>query len=111
MSGSMSWFDYKTDVGTNFAVKMDTSNGVAVGNTPAAAGTDTLPKYVTPRYFMYQDATGLRKRKIVVSDPLTFAAPPVTIALGAETGPIEFKFIYSRGEKASRSRVNTGILV
>jgi hypothetical protein len=111
MAGSLSYFDYKGDTGAVYAVKMDTSNGIAVGNTAATPGTDSPPKSLKPRYFVYGTADGLRKRKIIVGDPLTVATPPVNLTLATDVGPLQFNFLYSRGERVSRSRANTGLQV
>jgi hypothetical protein len=44
MSGSIKWFSYKSDSGTDYAVKLDESNATALGFAAPTAGLLPLPK-------------------------------------------------------------------
>lgn len=89
MAGSLKYFKYTTSGGTEYAIKMDESNGEAVGNTDlvaADAALSGLPRNIKPRYVLYRSADGLTTRRIPVTGntidlndlPATFAvANPV----------------------------------
>lgn len=73
MAGSMKWFKYETDNGEFFGVKMDESNGEAVGNTDFGIADDgaiiyTIPSNITPRYALYRTVSGDRSAKIIITD-------------------------------------------
>lgn len=70
MAGSLKYFKYTTNGGTAYAIRMDESNGEAVGNTdltsddiPIAA----LPRNITARYALYRSTDGLTTRKIPIT--------------------------------------------
>jgi hypothetical protein len=70
MAGSLKYFKYTTSGGVSFALKMDESNGVAVGNTDVVAADlplNELPRNIKPRYSLYRSADGLTTRKIPVT--------------------------------------------
>jgi len=70
MAGSLKYFKYTTSGGTAYAIKMDESNGVAVGNTDVVAADlpiVELPRNIKPRYVLYRSADGLTTRKIPVT--------------------------------------------
>lgn len=71
MVGSLKYFVYTTDRGTDFALLADESNveAVAGGTQDYVTGLDvpyTIPRNLTPRYAYYQDPAGLRTIKIPV---------------------------------------------
>jgi len=53
MAGSLKFFKYTTSGGAEFAIKMDESNGEAIGNTDlvdADLPINELPRNIIPRY-------------------------------------------------------------
>lgn len=73
MAGSLKYFVYTTNGGSTYAIRMDESNGEALGNTDltdANAATLTgqsLPRNITPRYALYRSSDGTTTRKIPVT--------------------------------------------
>ncbi len=70
MAGSIKFFRYTINGGTNFAIKMDESNGEAIGNTDlieADLPIQELPKNIKPRYVLYRSSDGLTSRRIPVT--------------------------------------------
>lgn len=111
MSGGRSDYLYVTDTGVSYALNQDSSNASAVGNLASANGIDYLSRDIKPRYAMYADQNGLRHRRCYVGAVGGFATLPLTFNGGDESGTVAFTLLYTRGEKARRSRsVNTGII-
>ena len=103
MAGSIKWFEYTTNDGDTFAIKMDESNGEAVGNadyTASSTAVFALPRNIKARMARYVSADTLYTRSIPVTDsaasagtlPATItaeisgSATPVTLALASFTG-------------------------
>jgi len=89
MSGSLKWFAYTDDHGSDFALYADESNTEAVN-----AGTqdyvdsisllNAIPRNVKPRSLRYTSADGTLTRKVVALTPTIFAgalenAPTITV--------------------------------
>lgn len=111
MAGGRSDFLYVTDAGTTYALNQDTSNAAVATNTAAGNGIDFLPRNITPRFGMYADQNNLRHRRVYAGTVAKLAALPVTFDGGDESGTVTFTLLYTRGEKARKSRsVNTGII-
>lgn len=111
MAGGRSDYSYTTDGGDVFALNQDTSNAAAGGNLPAGNGLNFLPRNIKPRFGMYSDQPGLRHRKVHCGTTGLLAALPATFNGGDESGTVAFTLLYTRGEKARKSRsVNTGII-
>lgn len=87
MAGSIKFFKYTTNGGVNFAIKMDESNGVAVGNTDLVAADlpiNDLPRSIIPRYVLYRSADNLTSRRIpVTANNIDLAALPATITVAS----------------------------
>lgn len=85
MAGSLKYFKYTTSGGTEYAIKMDESNGVAVGNTDVVAADlplIELPRSIKPRYALYRSADGLTSRKIpVTANNVDLAALPASFVV------------------------------
>ncbi len=83
MAGSIKWFEYTTDDGDAFAIKMDESNGEAVGNadyTALSTAVFALPRNVKARMARYVSADTLYTRLIPVTDAAASAGTlPATI--------------------------------
>lgn len=86
MTGSMKWFIYTTDEGTDFAAFLDESNTEAVnGGTQdypsgAVEPVFALPKNLKPRYAVYQSNDGAITRKVVCLTPTIFAGVGSAVA-------------------------------
>lgn len=87
MAGSLKWFLYTIQGGGQFGIRMDESNGEAIGNTdvtdadlPLAA----LPRTIIPRYVLYRSADGLTTRRIpVTGNTIDIADLPATITVAS----------------------------
>jgi len=103
MAGSIKWFEYTTNDSDVFAIKMDESNGEAVGNTDYSATSTAifaLPRNIKPRMARYVSADTNYSRSIPVTSntasagtlPATISAQvagsatPVTLTLASFTG-------------------------
>lgn len=86
MAGSLKWFLYTRSGGATFGVRMDESNGEAIGNTDvtdADLPLEELPKGLKPRYVLYRSADGLTTRRIIVTGnniDLTDLPATITVA-------------------------------
>jgi hypothetical protein len=96
MAGSLKYFKYTTNGGTDYAIRMDESNGEAISNTDLVSGDlpiEAIPRNITPRYVLYRSANGLHTRKIPVTAndvdledlPASFQIPPTTVGGSAVT--------------------------
>jgi hypothetical protein len=96
MAGSLKYFKYTTNGGTDYALRMDESNGEAVGNTDLVAGDlpiAALPRNIKPRYALYRSSDGLHTRKIAITAnnvdledlAASFQIPPTTVGGTAVT--------------------------
>lgn len=61
MAGSIKWFRYETDNGSEFAIELDESNTEAINGTEqdfvdATTLIFALPKNIIPRYAFYESA-------------------------------------------------------
>jgi hypothetical protein len=70
MAGSLKWFVYTTDAGTDFAINLDESNteqvnGATQDYVAGIAIQYSLPRNVTPRYAVYSTADRTRTIKCV----------------------------------------------
>lgn len=87
MAGSIKFFKYTTNGGINYAIKMDESNGEAIGNTDlvdADLPITELPKGIIARYVLYRSADGLTTRRIpVTANNVDLTALPATITVAS----------------------------
>ena len=85
MAGSLKYFLYTTTGGTNYGIRMDESNGEAVGNTDvtdADLPLVALPRNIVPRYVLYRSVDGLTTRRIpVTANNVDVADLPATIVV------------------------------
>lgn len=106
MAGSIKWFVYTTDDGTDYAIKADESNVEAL-----AAGTQdypetgtppihAVPRNIRPRFAMFQNAAGTRKIKVPVITTTLYNAlnGTSTIPDPINVGGPELAFLYKRPE-------------
>lgn len=78
MAGSLKWFLYTTDAGTQFAIKLDESNTEEVnGATGDFINTstviDALPRNIRPRQAFYSNSDGTRTIAITVLTPTIYS--------------------------------------
>jgi len=77
MAGSLKYFTYTADDGSNFALLADESNVEAVNGAEVAAITAAtkykLPGNVTPRSATFQNSDGTIRRKVVVLNDAALA--------------------------------------
>jgi hypothetical protein len=87
MAGSLKWFKYAIASGAFFGVRMDESNGEAIGNldvVDADLPLQQLPKNIIPRYVLYRSVDGLTTRRIVVTGNATDITDlPATITVAS----------------------------
>jgi hypothetical protein len=79
MAGSLNWFIYIADSGTNYLIKLDESNAEAIGSTVITAQNSAeltqLPRSIKPRYInTYNAAAESQKRKFIVTEPELYTA-------------------------------------
>lgn len=87
MAGSLKYFLYTTTGGATYPVRMDESNGEAIGNPDYTAASTvsglSIPRNIEPRYVLYRSLDGFTTRKIIVCSstadledlPLNFTVP------------------------------------
>jgi hypothetical protein len=68
MAGAVAFYNYVSDDGVTYRVKMDISNALSAGNTPATV-TAGLPKRYKPRHILAAHPTTGRERAIVIGAP------------------------------------------
>ena len=96
MAGSLKYFKYTTNGGVDYAIRMDESNGEAVGNTDLVAEDlpiAALPRNIKPRYALYRSADGLHTRRVPITAnnvdlgdlAASFQIPPTTVGGTAVT--------------------------
>ena len=103
MAGSKKWFLYTTDLGNDFAMEMDESNGEAISNTDmtdANLQSYSVPGNVRKRYASYRSTDGFTQRKIYASTAAILAAAPDTITVPDYAGvDVELKIAHRSGER------------
>ena len=88
MAGSIKTFEYQTATNDFYAVNMDESNGVAVGNqdfTPTSTATVFIPRNIKARFASYRSANGLYQRRIIITDP-TATVETLPASISAQDG-------------------------
>lgn len=105
MSGSISYFRYTTDDGIAYHIKADKSNVAAVNASgagqPASLPVAAVPRNIKIRYALFQDSTGLIKRKVPLLTLADRAALDETTSFvpQGETATVRLRFV--RGEQVS----------
>lgn len=107
MAGSIKWFTYTADDGSDFAIKLDESNTEAVnGSTQDMPATITtkfaLPRNVKPRRAFYTSTDGTITRGIVcltvsIYNGVDAGQPTITDAVSGQTLTLKRK----KGEEIS----------
>ena len=113
MSGSIKWFIYTTDAGTDFAVKLDESNTEAVNAgtqdyPDASTLINALPRNIKPRVCIFESADKKVVRRCVALTPTVFGgvAPGSSFVTNGVTVTLSRKV----GEQLSVPRgVDTGL--
>lgn len=115
MSGSLSWFQYTSDNGQNYAIFADKSNVAAVntatgGAAPATLPNISLPRSIRPRYALYRSDDGLTNRKVPILTPADLAALTPNSQFTAQGTTVTVKLSSIRGEKIRLPRLtDTGL--
>lgn len=103
MAGSLKFFKYVADDGTNFAVARDESNveavntGVGIIVTPAEKYK--LPSNVKPRTAVYTSLDSRIRREITVMTPAIFAALDATTPITDQTSGQTLRLKFKKGEQ------------
>jgi len=86
MAGSLQNFNYFTDAGTKYVIRLDESNGRIIGNElmTDALWYEGLPRNYKARYVIYRSDDGKTKRIIPVSKKTQTV--PATIVVKSGTG-------------------------
>lgn len=84
MAGSLKWFVYTTDDGTDFAIKLDESNTEAVNGATQdyVAGTAfrfSIPRNLKPRRAVYQSPDGVRSITCVALTQAIYNGIPANV--------------------------------
>lgn len=117
MAGSLKYFVYTDDNAQTWAIRMDESNGEAVGNDDYDAADVgilyEIPRNIKPRYATYRTPDGRYSRRVVVCDPAATAAtlPGGLVVQDGSGGTAVANFSFIQGERFVRIPVDvdTGI--
>jgi len=117
MAGSIKDFEYTTDAGELYVVRMDESNGEAVGNAdygPLSTAQFYLPRNCVPRKARYTSADGNYTRSVIITDnAATVATLPASFAAAdGNGGTVDVLLSQFDGERMSLipKAADTGIL-
>lgn len=83
MAGIMARFEYVSDDGTTYKMRLDNSNSVAVGATVGATTLPVYPRGWRPRYILAESVAG-KRRKVIVPDPTNGVWTGATATVGLE---------------------------
>lgn len=110
MAGSLKWFLYTADSGTQYAVYRDESNleavNGAVGDYPDTGGTVTagLPNNLKPRYASYVSATNTVRRNVICLTAAIFNALAPGATITDQTSGLTLTLVSKTGEKSRLPR-------
>lgn len=103
MSGSLRWYVYTSDAGTDFSILADKSNIAAVNASGAAAPASlplaAVPRNIKPRYALFSDTTGTITRKVVLLKPSDVTALSSTASFTPQGETATVRLSSLRGEK------------
>ena len=104
MSGSIKWFIYTTDLGTDFAIKLDESNTESVNSTfndfpNGGILINALPRNITPRFMRFKSADGKTSRRCIVLHPLLYFSLPNSFVI---TSPVDGTIMHLSDRGAER---------
>lgn len=115
MVGSMKWFVYTTDNGTDFAIFRDESNVEAVNagtqDYPNAGAIQfALPSNVKPRVVTFEDASGAVRRDIVALTPAIFNGLAANTTITDQATSLTLTYVRKKGEIVRLPRgLDTGL--
>jgi hypothetical protein len=107
MAGSIKWFIYSADDGTDFALLRDESNLEAVnGGAQDYPNTGSsiiyaIPRNLTPRYLRFVSDDGLIARNIVALTPTIFANYNPSTTITDQTSGDTLRLKIKRGESVT----------
>lgn len=116
MAGSIKWFVYTTDNGTDFAIEADESNVEAI-----AAGTQdypesgsppvfAVPRNLRPRFAVYSNTAGTRRIKVPVITQTIYNALDGNSTIVDPLGTGNLTLLYKRPELITLPKGNdTGL--
>lgn len=103
MAGAMGKFEYISDNGNTYVIRLDASNAAAVGAVASALPANK-PGRLKPRYVLAKHPTTGRERRIIVCDPANglYTGDTATVSLpdfGASMAATNFNVAGRIGER------------
>lgn len=108
MAGSLRWFTYESDDGTDWALFGDESNIEAANGAAASAGPPANQLYKPPanlrvRFAVYGNAAGTRNLRVPILTQTVYNALSATDTIPDPIGSGDLNFIRKRPEVISPS--------
>lgn len=104
MAGSIKWFVYTTDAGSDFAIKLDESNTefINAGAQDFPNGgilINALPRNIKPRSVRFRSVDGFTTRTCIALTPTIFGAITAASTLPNPNGGADMPLVAKDGEK------------